>query len=299
MFSRTTSGKSAQYLFHENPLVWVEGPDDLAFYREALRDDRCTWKVAGGREECRKLADLMITNGFPYVVTMDGDYEMLVRKRSRHRRVVLLRRYAMENYLCEQDTVNAVCRDCAAADSDASDAVLCLTSLDAQLRSDLEELVILDVAAFIAGKGGQRMPTDIARVAKTAKGLGVDRETISTMCRKAEQGVSDRQKSRASQIVADYLEEHRFLDLLNGHLVATIIRRVIWGHIKRVARRKPKLSWDSLTPLLVVRTWSPPLECEHRLLRMRLKRAVKDTVTSLARLRLGPSARGMAAGGEL
>ena len=97
-FARTTLGKIAQYHFDKYLTVWVEGPTDIPFYEQALRKLDCRVKDAGGKSECLKLAKALKEKDHPYVVVLDGDYDILERRRSWHRRVIVLNRHSVENY---------------------------------------------------------------------------------------------------------------------------------------------------------------------------------------------------------
>lgn len=59
-FSRTDSGLIAKYKFYEEPLVWVEGVKDVAFYRCLLKGLKFRIEVSGGVNENLKLADELV-----------------------------------------------------------------------------------------------------------------------------------------------------------------------------------------------------------------------------------------------
>jgi hypothetical protein len=115
-FSRTLSGKQAKYLFYSEPLVWVEGVDDIPFYTELFGTLPVRIEDAGGKPECLKLAQAIIEYDHPYVVVLDGDYGILDRQRSQHRRVVYLHRYSFENYLFEYRPIERVSKKLAKVD---------------------------------------------------------------------------------------------------------------------------------------------------------------------------------------
>ena len=85
VFSRTISGKKNKFYFVEKVIVWVEGPDDIVFFDRLLRDMGCKLDPAGGKNECLKLAEGIVEEDLPYVVIIDGDYDVLKRQRSAHR----------------------------------------------------------------------------------------------------------------------------------------------------------------------------------------------------------------------
>ncbi|MFC1871625.1 DUF4435 domain-containing protein [Chloroflexota bacterium] len=108
---RTTSGKINKYLFSPEILIWVEGIDDIPFYVNGLERGTCKFLPAGGKEEIKKLINALVKENLPYVVILDGDYEVLENPKSINSRIINLRRYSIENYLLEEELIEAVCRD--------------------------------------------------------------------------------------------------------------------------------------------------------------------------------------------
>ena len=104
-FSRTPPGLSAEHLFYSEILVYVEGYTDIPFYNEVLQNYRCRIKSKNGKPECEKFATLIEQGNFPYVVVLDGDYEILEYTHSPHRRIVSLHRHSFENYLLEENPI--------------------------------------------------------------------------------------------------------------------------------------------------------------------------------------------------
>ena len=145
-FSRTLSGKIAKFLFYSEPIVWVEGPTDIPFYDIILGDIPCRIEVAGGKIESRKLADALVEDELPYVVIMDGDYMILERQRSWHRRIILLHRHSSENYLFENEALLAIFRRYAGANDNFDSVSRQWTKLLEQIEDELREMLILDIA---------------------------------------------------------------------------------------------------------------------------------------------------------
>ena len=59
-------------------------------------------------QDCERLARDVFERDTPHVVIIDGDYDVLSRARSEHRRVVRLSRYGVENYLAEHAVIDRV-----------------------------------------------------------------------------------------------------------------------------------------------------------------------------------------------
>ena len=114
-FTRTEYGLRNSHQFYSNPLVWVEGDDDVVYFGYALQDLDVVVKPANGKTNCESLAEELFESNAPFVVVMDGDYDLISKTaRRRHRRLVVLERYSIENYLFEAQICEQVCRMCAA-----------------------------------------------------------------------------------------------------------------------------------------------------------------------------------------
>ena len=98
--ARTPSGLASEYLFYKETVVYVEGYTDIPFYDTVLQNYyNYRIKAKHGKEKCKELATALVEDDLPYVVVLDGDYEILESTRSKHRRVILLHRHSLENYL--------------------------------------------------------------------------------------------------------------------------------------------------------------------------------------------------------
>ena len=112
-FSRTNSGLAAEYLLYKEILVYVEGYTDIPFYDAVLQNYNCRIKAKNGKGGMREISDGSYRRRLPLwqMCILDGDYEILERTRSKHRRVILLRRYSFENYLFEEEPIERFCHD--------------------------------------------------------------------------------------------------------------------------------------------------------------------------------------------
>lgn len=275
-FQRTDSGLIAKYLFYEEPLVWVEGRTDIPFYERIVRDRPCRFEEAGGKPECEKLATEVVKNDYPYVVILDGDYDILKKTRSNHRRVVMLHRYSSENYLFEKEPVEQVCRNCAMMGSGIELVGDTFEALLQAIESELLDLVILDVAHCRASTGRQVLPPKIERLLESQKGIAFSQEYIERCCTECQNSIVQEKVDEAKTLVMNFLEQRRLVDLLRGHLVFGILRYLIINTVKRKTGRKPYINDDGIRILLSGEVWSQTQSNDHKSLRRRLRRAVRE-----------------------
>ena len=156
--SRTPSGLAAEYLFFPEALVYVEGYTDIPFYNTVLQNYDCRIRTYREEKGCNKLTEELVEKDLPYVVIVDGHYEMLERTRSQHRRIVLLHRHSYENYLLEEEPIEEFRRN----RSRSEDSLESLPNSFREIIEDTElkfkELLILDVAHQSAKTGCKVLP---------------------------------------------------------------------------------------------------------------------------------------------
>jgi hypothetical protein len=275
-FQRTDFGLINKYLFYKEPLVWVEGPTDIPFYERITRSYSCQLEPAGGKEECKKLAKALLQKDHPYVVVLDGHYDILERKRSSHRRLVTLQRHSSENYLFEKETVEQVCRSCAkigSGDELIGDTFEALISV---IQSDLIDLVILDIAHCRASTGRDVLPPKIEPLLESQKVLAFSHKRIKRCCTECQDAIAQEQVDEARALVVKFLEQRRLVDLLPGHLVFGILRYLIINTVRHKTKRKPHIDDDGIRVLLSAEVWSLTKNHDHESLKRRLRQAIRE-----------------------
>ena len=85
-FSRTPSGSAAEYLFFKDQvLIYVEGHTDIPFYKIVLKNYNCRIRTYSEETDYLQLLEVLVTDDPHYAVILDGHYEILTRRRSKHR----------------------------------------------------------------------------------------------------------------------------------------------------------------------------------------------------------------------
>ena len=271
MFSRTRAGLGAEHLFYpDQVVVYVEGHSDTAFYEEALRNCNCRIIPKGGRPECEKLGAELIERDLPFVVVLDGDYGILERRRSRHRRIVLLHRYSFENYLLEREVIEQFCRDRFGlrGRTEIVRKRFCEVSGDTALC--FRELTALDVAHRRRRTGCTVLPRNPGRFLKGKKRFGFVVDEVRRACGEARRGIDEQSLVTATGLVDRFLRERRLIDLLPGHFALGIIRMLVISCTKR------SVSEEEIRPYLARQVWGVADTRDHSSLRRRLRRAVHE-----------------------
>ena len=277
-FYRTPSGLSAEHLFHEKIRVYVEGKTDIPFYEAILHKYNCQIVAKNGKLKCKALATVLEDDDRPYLVVLDGDYEILRHRRSKHRRVILLHRYASENYLLEEAPVKKFCRHCTSLDDTSKEALTSeeFTDFIEEVETQFKDLLILDVVRQRLKIGESSffkkpdrfyredfIEDQIQKVRKAAK-------------KKLQEKAAEKLQERiveAKDWVEQYLKDHRFIDILPGHFALELVRRLVYNTVNRNVTTAETQLYLSITVWRLVDTDD---HRDHRSLKRRLQRGARE-----------------------
>lgn len=278
-FIRSDSGIENRDLFYlPKILVYVAGYSDIPFYEKVLQNYDYHLKAQGGREECKKLVKALVEKDLPYVIVLDGDYEILERTRSQHRRVVWLHKYSFENYLFEEKPIKQFCRDHAHLEDSLEEPLTSSEFKDfiENIEIKFKDLIILDVAHQRAETGYDALPDRPDRFFKSQTGINFLESQIQQWRTEVTNHIDSQSADDARILVEQFLKRHRFVDLLPGHFAFGIIKRLIIDTIKRRLRRTPKISNDTIRIYLSREVWSLVKTRDHDSLKRRLRKAVRE-----------------------
>jgi len=287
-FDRTDVGKINQYLFYQDPVIWVEGADDIPFYEHSLTTGSCVFKPADGKPECIKLAAAIKEHDLPYIVVLDGEYNILRKKRSGHRWIVILGRHSIENYLFEKDLVRHICCDyvslkirnsldkSAKLDEFAKTVGDHFDTLLSYVESELFDLVVLDVADCMGKTGCDVLPNRIDPLCQSGTEVIFVDSQISRYCNKGKNKISQQHIDDAKSLISDFCKYKRFIDIVPGHLVYGILRRFIKKTIKRNTGKSISIDDEGMMLLLTAGVWLVVKNRDHESLKRRLRKALTE-----------------------
>ena len=268
-FSRTPSGLAAEYLFYKDKvLVYVEGYTDIPFYNAILQTYNCRIKTYSEETGYHKLLEVLVTDDPHCVIILDGHYEILTRRRSKHRRLVLLHRHSCENYLLEEKPIEQFRHSRAPL----RDTLEKLPSSFDEIVEDIElkfkELLVLDVAHQRAETGYKVFPKGADQF---FAGHFQDSK-IQERCSEATLCINEQSIAEARTLVQGFLKRHRFIDLLPGHFAFSIIR--LW--INHTVNVRHRILEEDLRVYLSTEVWRLVKTGDHDSLKKRLRRAVRE-----------------------
>lgn len=274
IFQRTDSGLKAKYLFYREPLIWVEGREDITFFSQIIGNHKI--QAAGGKPNCLKLIDNLLKNNGAYVVVLDGDYDILEAIEEPHRCVIILERYSSDNYLFEKQPLEKVCRGYCSASSNGELIGDKFEKLVQHLNDELSELLALDVANHRCNTGLCVCPQRVESLLNQPTGITIAQNRVESICATSRARLDPEEVDRARALVEQYIYNRRIVDILRGHLTFSIIRQLFIYLVKKETGRKPNIDNDGLRFLISLHVWSGTLSSDHKKLKRKLFSAIKE-----------------------
>lgn len=270
---RTQSGQLGFAHFVDEPVIWVEGDDDVLFFSKLL-GTRYRVKPAGGRCECEKLVEKLIEKDLPYGVILDGDYDILGSKGPRHQRVVRLGRYAIENYFLEPDLLETISKDLLKAPLPPEGVFVEFQSFLETLNGHLLELIIRDIGHCAIRSGHNCFPDAPNEFFRTRGSLVPDVERIAIKIREADSNFPNVCLKSARDKVRRFFSRKQFKHLIRGHFAFGVVWHYL-GFVMRTNGKKFSVSSPALLVILCNEVWRCP-NPEHKSLKRRVRRLARD-----------------------
>ena len=210
-FSRTLPGIIARCLLYpKKTIVHVEGETDKAFYDEILQKYNCRIEARNGKKQCEELAEVLAHHNYPYVVILDGDYEILERTRSKHRRVILLHRHSFENYLFEEKPIEQFCWDLTHLENRVKKLASRFQEVIENTELKFKELIVLDVAHQRSHTGCNVLPNKPDQFLERGRSVDVLDDKIQQRCVEAAQCIDRQSVENARIVIEEFLREASF-----------------------------------------------------------------------------------------
>jgi hypothetical protein len=275
MFNRTVAGLINKFLFYPSPIIWVEGKDDFPFYQPILHQLGCRIEAAGGKDECKKLAESIIEHNYPFVVILDGDYEILENRANPHKRILVLNKYSIENYLFEKVLVQSVCCKYGGGGEKKEEMGVLFDEVEREIQQHLINLVILDIANY-KQDAGLKAFSDRADSIFDKITIRCLPERISTICGTLSGNLSADAVNEARGLVENFLQTGKFSDLLKGHVIFGILRHLIHRGVQIIRNNPPYIDNDSLLIMLSLELWNIKPSEHHLSLETNIRIAAEE-----------------------
>lgn len=276
-FTRTPGGLAEKWRFHDVPTIWVEGPTDIFFYEPITENLPCRMEAFHGRNNAKALIQALIVHDYPYLVILDGDYEILKQAKSPHRCVLILARYSFENFLWEHDPINRACLRHARCGENKDLTVAEMDRVAKHLKKELLHAVALDIAARRSPSPPAVLPDAMEQLALNNSGPDLDPAKIAAVVAAVEPQLDPARVTAAKAEIRSFLAKRCITHLIKGHLILGILRRLFLRSAEIESGTKSSLSPDAFTQILAEMVWRRCRSDDHN----RLKRAIRTKTRML------------------
>jgi hypothetical protein len=279
-FKRTLDGTLAKYMFYEEPLVWVEGIEDIPFYEMIIGSRKCHIEDAMGKPECMKLAEGIINDDLPYIVILDGDYEIILKKRSRHHRVIILEKYSIENFFFDSNVIENSCRKRCKKSPDQIVAEKDFLQLAKKIRNSFLNLLVLDVVNQIEGLGHEILPKSIEAFIEINKEIKFRNDRIKTIVDRFESNIDPKLLNKYKKLINEFIKNNNVSDIIPGHFIFQLLRRFFIIIVEKELKKKPNIDNDGLY-MLFINELSKTNNIVFKNLKRRIVKAYSSAINSI------------------
>lgn len=277
-FTRTSGGLTEKWRFHQVPTIWVEGPTDLYFYEPISHGLSCRFEPFHGVENARALVEALKSNDYPYLVILDGDYSILKKTRSPHRRVIRLPRYSYENLLWEQEAINNACLRHARCGDSKNLVKTDMSSTVRRMKSEILPALILDVAARRMDTAPGVLPERVEPLLKSQKSVEFEKTRLETIVKKAKKDVDANLAKEARKEVRAFMSDRCISHLVPGHFLFGLLRRIFVQAADRERGSKSVAADDALLQILADAVWRFCTNGDHQRLKRNFRSKLRELV---------------------
>lgn len=276
-FTRTSRGLAEKWRFHQVPTIWVEGPTDLYFYEPITHGLPCRFEPFHGAENARALVEELKAKNYPYLVILDGDYSILKRTRTPHRRVIRLPRYSYENLLWEHEAINNACLRHARCGESKDLVKTHMSTIIRRLKSEILPALVLDVAARRMDPAPGVLPQRVEPLLKSQRSVEFEKSRLKEIEKKAKQDVDAILAEEANEDVCSFMGQRCISHLIPGHFLFGLLRRIFVQAADRERGSKSIAADDALLQIFSDAVWRFCTDGDHQ----RLKRNFRSKLREL------------------
>ena len=246
----------------------------------------CRFEPFHGRSNAGSLIRALQDHGYPYVVILDGDYDILKRSRAPHRWVMILPRYSFENLLWESEAVNKACLRHAECGEDKDLVSHHMAATKRMIEQELLCAIILDVAARRSPSPPEVFPDRIEPILKRSDRTDVDPDKITVRTEVAKNKIDCQTLQGARASVTRFLTDHCITHLLKGHLLFGLLRRIFIIAATRERGNRINVHDIVLTQMLSDAIWRYCKTGDHQRLKRAFRSKLREVLTKRTKLHL-------------
>lgn len=253
-FQRTQAGKAAKPLFVPIPVCYVEGPEDIAFFAPLAESMGIKLESAFGKANAEDLARKMMAGNLPFLVLVDADFDLLLKRHLAHPRVVYLPCYSMENLMISCDLIRKAAADFCGVDQLAVASHDALDHFLAASADLLVEMVTADLAARIESAGTAVCPRHCDEFMKGAHALEIKADWQATF-EARKRALKKESIAAAKALLQPFQPISQITIYMRGHIAIGFIRRAFGHACLKTMKRRPQFEDRALIRLMSEAFW--------------------------------------------
>ena len=269
-----------KWRFHKVPTVWIEGPPDFIFYAPVAEGLPCRFEAFHGRENARALIASLMEKNYPYLVILDGDYCILKKMKSPHRRVIMLSRYSFENFLWEPETINRVCLVYARCGDQKDLVTASMDKAVEMLESEFLPALTMDVAARRMNPAPRVLPRKIEPLLESQTSVKFDSSKLKSLINKAREKVDASSVADSERDLAAFLRGRCISHIVRGHFLFGLLRRIFVQAANKERGSKAIASDDALLQMFSDAIWRHCREGDHKRLKRNFRTKLRELSSS-------------------
>jgi hypothetical protein len=152
--------------------------------------------------------------------------------------------------------------------------------LSRHLEEGLKQLVIMDIAARHTNPAPKVLPDRIEPILERSEAISLDISRIGAIVGEAEKALDKKTLQEAKRDLENYLKLAKFVDVLKGHLLFGVLRRIFTDTAARIRGKKASLSDEGFTQIMAEMVWRKAPSNDHRKLRRKIRTVTRRLAQS-------------------
>ena len=197
--------------------------------------------------------------------------------------VIVLGKYSFENYLWEKEPVNRACLRHAQC-GEKKDAVGPeFERLNQHLEERLLQLVVLDIAARKVNPAPKVLPDRVETILEKKESIEIDASKVTIIVENAKKVLDEKALRETEDQLAEFLVRARFMDILKGHFVFSVLRKTVTDVAASIRGKKVVLNDEVLAEIMADMVWSKSPSTAHKKLKRKIRALVRKLIQSFPR----------------
>lgn len=253
-FSIKAQNVEAQF-YNKKAIVYVEGDDDLLFWRQHFPDSYFEIKKVDGCKNLEKKIYEIENSGLKCIVACDSDYKSFEEGYKTHPLVVHTLSHSIECMMyCPVNLNECIKKLSRSLEDKTNDIIRCYT----QFGDEIKELIAYDIANNIYKLGIKVTGDSCSRFLMSSQSCRIDTSKVSKFLEQLRPSFEGVDMRRIIHLIDK--DSRNMRQITKGHFQTTFVINMIKEIAKKTTNTKKTLSDDVLYALLI----NCPSSCSHK-----------------------------------